>query len=257
MEQDYHTHSTYSDGRFLFAMVRAASEAGLSGIGISDHCTVSEREPMRGQRNLLGFNLDVTYERRRGAIEGLRERVDVAVHDAVEMDYDPREEGAIADFLDQAGFDYAIGSVHHLEDTNVHVEPYFAEKPERERRALVDRYFEKLVSLVESELFAVAAHPDLIERTPALRGLASEEHYQRTAEAFARSRTVPELNAGRVLDDYGNFHPSPAFLGALAEHDVAVTVGTDSHRPEEIAPRAERIDELLDERGIEPIELAV
>jgi len=59
------------------------------------------------------------------------------------MDYDPDHEAAIADFLAEAGFDYAIGSVHELDGgANVHTRSHFADKPASERRALVDRYFE-------------------------------------------------------------------------------------------------------------------
>jgi len=250
MDHDYHVHSTYSDGDFLWPMVRAASEAGLASVGFADHCNVSTRGPLHEAKEALGFNLDLTYERRRAAIERLRERADIAIHDAVEMDYTPDEETAIAAFLEAAEFEYAIGSVHDLDGANVHIESHFAEKPARERRALVDRYFEKLVSLVDSGLFAIAAHPDLVERNPALRGFAEEDHYRAAAAAFARSRTVPECNAGRVLDDYGEFHPNSAFLDVLAEHDVAVTVGTDSHQPEEIRERADRLDTLLDERDL-------
>lgn len=253
VHHDYHVHSTYSDGYFIEFMADAAAEAGLSGIGIADHCVVSEEPAEDGYRREMGFNLDLTYERRRDAIERLRDRVDVRLFDAVELDYEPRDEAAIASFLEEASFDYTIGSVHDLEDVNVHVREYFADRSKRERRALVDEYFEKLVALAESELFAIAAHPDLVERNPALRGLATRGHYERAAAAFAESRTVPELNAGRVLDDYGEFHPTPAFLDALADHDVAVAVGTDSHRPGAIAPRVERIETKLTERGLEPV----
>jgi len=253
VHHDYHVHSTYSDGYFIEFMATAAAEAGLSGIGIADHCVVSEEPAEDRYRREMGFNLDLTYERRRDAIERLRDRVDVHLFDAVELDYEPRDEAAIASFLDEAGFDYAIGSVHDLENVNVHVRDYFADKSERERRALVDEYFEKLVALAESELFAIAAHPDLVERNPALRGVATREHYERAAAAFADSRTVPELNAGRVLDEYGEFHPSSDFLDALADHGVAVAVGTDSHRPDVIAPRVERIEAELVERGVDPV----
>lgn len=237
-------------------MARAADEAKLASIGFADHCNVSNRERPQAAKRDLGFNLDLTYERRRQAIEALRKRVDITIHDAIEMDYDPRDEDAIATFLDEAAFDYAIGSIHTLDGVNIHVESYFTEKSTDERRALVDQYFEKLVSLADAELFEIAAHPDLIERNPALRGLADENHYRKAAAAFERSRTVPEINAGRVLSSYGEFHPAPAFLDILAEANVAMTVGTDSHNPSEIADRIDRIDALLNEYGISPVEIA-
>ena len=257
MYHDYHAHSNYSDGTALPSMVRAAEEAGLDGIGFTDHCNVSDRPETVRAKCMTGNNLDLTYERRRQAIEILRERFDVAIHDAVEMDYDPRDEAEIRAFLDEAGFDYAVGSVHELDETNVHFESHFAELSEEERRAEVETYFDRLISLIESELFEVAAHVDLIERNPALRGYATEEQYREVATAFARSRTVPEINAGRIHDDYGEFHPAPAFHEVLLSEDIAFTVGSDSHKPADIGPRTEELRAYLDEVGAEPVRLDV
>jgi histidinol-phosphatase (PHP family) len=253
---DYHVHSNYSDGRFLASMVEAAEEAGLDGVGFADHCNVSEREAMREQKRRLGFNLDRTYERRRRAIDALREESDLRIFDAVEMDYDPVDHAAIREFLGGADFEYAIGSVHYVEDVNVHYEPYFGEKSDDERTELVEEYFEKLVALVESELFEIAAHVDLIERNPALRGYARREHYERAAEAFAGSRTVPEINAGRVHDEYGEFHPGPTFAEALRDRGVRFTVGSDAHAPGELTRRATALADAVDERSLDPVRIA-
>ena len=252
---DYHVHTNYSDGTFLRRMVDAAADAGLDGVGIADHCNVSPEPGAEAFKRAFGFNLDLTYERRREAIERVREdpTVDVDVFDAVEMDYDPDHEGAIAEFLDEAGFDYAIGSVHDLDGVNVHARSHFADMPEAERRELVDRYFEKLVALVDAELFAIAAHPDLVERNPHLRGFATADHYAAVTEAFAGSRTVPEINAGRLLDDYGEFHPAPPLFDRLADAGLRMSVGTDSHEPGVISPRLDEIEAELARRGIDPV----
>jgi len=252
---DFHAHTNYSDGAFLRWMVDAAADAGLDGVGFADHCNVSPDPGARRYKRALGFNLDLTYERRREAIDSVREDAAIDVFDAVEMDYDPAHESAIDGFLVEVGFDYAVGSVHELDGANIHSRSHFADKSESERRALVDRYFEKLVALVDSELFAIAAHPDLIERNPHLRGFTTKDHYAAVADALRDSRTVPEINAGRRLDDYGAFHPAPAFLDRLVDVGVRVTVGTDSHEPDEIAPRLREIEAELDRRGLDPIGL--
>ncbi|WP_227355566.1 PHP domain-containing protein [Haladaptatus salinisoli] len=251
--QDCHIHSNYSDGTFLSAMVRAAEETEFTGVGFADHCNVSPRDVMADTRALQGFNLDVTYERRRRAIRRLREDAAVEIHDAVEVDYEPRDETRIRNFLEEGEFDYALGSVHWIDDANVQVESNFSGKTADELDAIVDRYFEKLVALVESELFEVAAHVDLVERTEALRGRATREHYRRTARALADSRTIPEINAGRALTDAGVVHPDSGFLDVLREYDIPVAVGTDSHRPDEIGRRAEFLAELLADRDLEPV----
>ncbi|MFC7234622.1 PHP domain-containing protein [Halosegnis marinus] len=251
MNRDYHVHSNYSDGTFLPWMVSAAAEAGLDAVGIADHCTVTDRDGPKRHRRAFGFALDITYERRRRAIREARERHDIAVYDAAEMDYHPADEGAIAEFLDGAGFDYALGSVHELDGTNVHTEPHFADQPEADLRGHVDTYFDRLVALAESELFEIAAHVDLVERNRHLRGFATEDHYRRAAEAFADSRTVPELNAGRALSEYGEVHPTPAFMEVLREAGVEFVFGTDSHRPGEIADRKEELEKFAVSHGVE------
>ncbi|WP_254523372.1 PHP domain-containing protein [Natrinema caseinilyticum] len=251
--RDFHVHSNYSDGDFLRGMIRAAESAGLEGVGIADHCNVATRDRHESMRSVYGFNLDLTHERRRRGIERLREEFGLEIYDAVEMDYDPRDEAAIDAFLSEAGFEYAIGSVHDVDGKNVQVASHFAEMTEAERDAVVDEYFEKLVTLVESELFDIAAHVDLLERTPPLRGRATDAHYRRVARAFSDSRTVPEINAGRALSDAEVVHPSDPFLSVLREHDVAVTVGTDSHRPGEIPDRIGFLTGFVEEAGLEPV----
>lgn len=251
--RDFHVHSNYSDGDFLRSMARAAEAAGLEGVGFADHCNVAPRERPESMRSVYGFNLDLTYERRRQGIERLREDVGIDVYDAVEMDYDPRDEDAIERFLEDARFDYAIGSVHDVAGHNVQVGSHFAEMTESERDAVVDEYFDRLVALVESDLFDVAAHADLIERTPPLRGRATRDHYRRVARALEGSGTVPEINAGRALTDAEIVHPSAPFLSVLREHDVPVTVGTDSHHPNELPDRAAFLEDFLADAGLEPV----
>ncbi|ESP87633.1 PHP domain-containing protein [Candidatus Halobonum tyrrellensis] len=252
--RDFHAHSNYSDGRFLDAMVAAAEDAGLDGVGFADHCNVSAREEAREYAARYGFNLDVTHERRRRAIRRVREDASVAVYDAVEMDYDPRDETEIRAFLADAEFDYSLGSVHAVDGANVQVAANFESMDDADRDAVVDRYFERLLALIRSDLFDVAAHVDLPERTPPLRGRATDEQYRRVARAFADSRTVPEVNAGRALTESGVVHPAPAFLDALREEGVPVTVGTDAHVPDELRERAAFLDDFLAERGLDPVE---
>lgn len=249
---DYHTHSNYSDGFFIPAMVRAAEAADLDGIGFADHCNVTAEGEARRRLDGLGFALDETYTRRREGIEWARTETEIEIFDAVEMDYVPGREEDIAAFLDDAAFDYAVGSVHSVDGRDVQWSENFVGLDDEGRRAVVDGYYDALASLADAELFEIAAHADLVERTPELRGYSTAEHYQQVAQAFADSETVPEINAGRVLDDYGEFHPAPGLLDALLAHDVEFVIGSDSHRPEEIGDRIDALEAHLDELGIEP-----
>ncbi|WP_265112462.1 PHP domain-containing protein [Halosolutus halophilus] len=251
MHADFHVHSNYSDGQSLPEMVAAAERAGLDAVGITDHCNVSARSvPMQAKRE-LGFNLDLTYERRRDALDRLRAAADVSIYDGVELDYDPRDEPELETFVDEAGFDYTIGSVHELDGECIFDRSSFADCTEAERRTLVDDYYHKIVALLEFDAFDVLGHVDAIERTPELRGYAGTEHYERVADALVESSTVPEINAGTVTVEYGKYHPAPEFLEVLRDRDVQFVPGTDAHRPDEVLDRVPLLADRFAEVGLE------
>ncbi|MFB6105141.1 MAG: PHP domain-containing protein [Halobacteriaceae archaeon] len=250
---DYHIHSTYSDGALIARMLAAADTADATAVGFADHSIVSDRDPPRDRRARRGFNLDRTHERRRIAIDRFREEVDLTVYDAVEIDYAPADEPAIEEYLETTPFDYAIGSVHAIDGLDVQDTDAIAALTDPERRRVVETYFDRLVAMIESELVAVAAHPDLVERTEPLRGIADRTQYERVAAAFAESRTVPEINAGRVHRGFGRVHPTAAFLAVLEDHDVEMTVGSDAHRPDELRDRHDHLATFLESNGIAPV----
>ncbi|MFP4591206.1 MAG: PHP domain-containing protein [Halobacteriales archaeon] len=252
LHTDYHVHTNYSDGDFLEFMVRAAEAAGLEAVGLADHCILPVDGRAESHRDVAGYNLDVTYERRRRAIEIVRQQYDLTIHDAVEVDYFPGAEDRIASFLESADFEYAIGSIHVVGDENVHHAAPFRDRSRAERRALVEDYFDRLVRLIESELFEVAAHVDIIERNEALRGLADVSQYRRVAEAFADSRTIPELNAGRIDASYGRFHPRESFLEVLLDRGIDITVGSDSHRPADLDRRIPALRTAFETHALAP-----
>lgn len=252
MVVDYHTHSTYSDGSMLYRMIVAAEDAGLDAIGFADHCNVSNRDQMIAKKEQLGFNLDQTYERRRNAIERFRDRFDIAIFDAVEMDYHPKDEEAIAPFLDQSEFDYVVGSVHYIDGINVHNRAHFADMPQEAKEEAVDTYFAYLIDMIESDLVDIVAHPDVIERNPGMRGIATEEHYEQVADALQSANCVPEINAGRLLSEYGRPHPTPVFLEVLLKQDISFTFGTDSHTPEGLREAVPALKQVFSEYSLEP-----
>lgn len=253
MTADYHIHSTYSDGSLLVRMCSAAVDADLDAVGVTDHCIVSDREPAQDRRARRGFNLDRTHDRRRTAIERFREEYPLQIYDAVEVDYAPADEAAIRSFLAEVEFDYSIGSVHAIDGLDVQDPATLDRMSEQEQADVVSEYFDRLVALIESELFAVAAHPDLVERTAQLRGMAGREEYERVAAAFAESRTIPEVNAGRVNREFGRVHPTDTFLTVLEEFGVSVTVGSDAHRPSELRDRNAYLQSFFAERDLRPV----
>jgi histidinol-phosphatase (PHP family) len=252
---DYHVHSLYSDGGRFEPMLSAAVDAGLSAVGFADHCNLSEKPRWRGDRARYHRNFDLTYERRREAIQDLREEFDITVYDAVEMDYEPEIETKIESFLGEANFDYALGSVHYVGDTAVFPYDSFTDTTEAQRREFVDTYYDHVVSLIESELFEIAAHVDIVEAHPQLSGLTTCAHAEAVADALEASRTVPELNAGRFdnSDRPADFHPEGRVFEMLLDREIDFVVGTDAHQPEDFPERVAGLRERTERYGIDTV----
>jgi histidinol-phosphatase (PHP family) len=246
MRTDVHTHTTFSDGSELSTMVEAAESAGLDALGLTDHCIVVEDDFGRRDR----YDLVETYEQRREAVNDARAETDLRLYDAAEVSYVESEVDATREFLSTADFAYTIGSVHFAGPYDYTSDASYVDAGEETRRAAVERYYDAVVSLVESELFDVLGHLDLPERTTALRGHSRPEDYERVAAALADSRTVPEVNAGRVNRSLGRVHPNPEMLAQFHDHDVGFVLGSDSHRPGELTERVPALEDAVEHHDL-------
>lgn len=246
VRHDLHIHSTYSDGWDMAEMASAATEAGLSTLGVADHCPVGE-DPF-GRRDR--YDLVNTYGTRRDDLAAVAADTGVAMLDAAEINFDPRKEDRIRAFLHEAEFTYTIGSVHFVRDHDI-AQPDLAGASESERLRVVDEYVDWLIALVESELCDILGHLDLPQRAPPLRGLMDETHYTRIANALSESGMTPELNAGRVDRTYGTIHPHPEALPIFAERDIRFVAGSDAHAPDQLQARLSGLSAILEDLPVE------
>jgi len=251
MQTDVHAHTTFSDGSELSAMIAAAEEAGLAGLGLTDHCIVTD--DAFGRR--ATYDLVETYERRREVIDAAREETDLTLYDAAEVSFVTRETEGIREFLRTAEFDYTIGSVHFAGEYDYTSDAPYADADEGTRRSVVKRYYDAVVALIESELFDVLGHLDLPERLETLRGHSRPVDYRRVAASLAHSRTVPELNAGRVNRSLGRPHPDPSMLSHFAARGVGFVLGTDSHRPVEVTERVPELRASVEGADIDVVDI--
>lgn len=248
---DLHTHTTYSDGQNWEEMAETAETVGLDGIGFTDHCPIGE-DPF-GRRD--AFDFEETYADRRAEFDSCRHEYAVEILDGVEMNYDPRREARIRTFLEEANFAYTIGSVHYAG-------PYHVADPDSqlrtasdaELREVIDVYVDWQIQLIESELFDIIGHVDVVQRSEMLRGAMKADDYRWIAEALADSKTIPEINAGRLDRGYGTIHPHPEYLDIFFEEDIGFAIGTDAHAPDQLERRVELLCEHLDEEKVQIVQ---
>lgn len=244
MKANFHTHSTFCDGRDApETMVRAALAKGFDALGFSSHSEML-RDPAAYVAEIRAL-----AERYRGQIRILC--------------------GLEADWpcpLDLSSYDYVIGSVHFLPGragTRLAID----HSPEilagilrdafgGDGAALVRAYFATEREMVSAGRFDVVGHPDLVRKFNATHPFFDEDaawyrdELERTADVIAASGKVVELNTGAIargwLDDA---YPSPLFRALLRARGVHFILSADAHAAEALDGAFDRfaaVDGLLD-----------
>ena len=235
--QNLHTHSTFDDGQnTLEEMTQAAQKAGLRSIGFSVHtpmpfpaCWTIQPERMADYR--------AEVDRLKAAFCG---KVDIFC--GAEWDlYSP---------ISPSGFDYVIGSIHHIAVDNAL--PCVDNSEEETRRmlsryygwdadALAEAYFSQYLALAKVREVDIVGHFDLLTKfdereaffasdSPRFRAAAEQ-----AMDALIAASKIFEINTGAISRGYRTTpFPSRQLLTELCRRGGKITISSDAHRAEDI-----------------------
>lgn len=244
---NYHTHTTWCDGRDTpAAMAAAAAAAGFEELGFSSHAL------------LPGNPLDWALDARRGAEYARDIRALAAKYEGrlkilcgIEADYLPGAAEPSRAAYAPIGPDYIIGSVHFVrapdgaavcvdkspEDLAEGLELHFNGDAEAALRA----YFAQIREMARRFDFDVFGHLDLPRKFNAKHPYFDESapwylgELEATADAVAKTGRLVEVNTGGIargwLDDA---YPSPVFRAMLRERGARFILSSDAHSAEAI-----------------------
>jgi histidinol-phosphatase (PHP family) len=224
---DYHTHSLLSDGSGSYEeMVLAAIEKGLEEIGFSDHVSL---------KPVTWAMQDVDLPVMTGQIINIRKKFGHLIHIryGIEMDYFPGKEMAISRIIKSLPLDYVIGSVHFIDDWNFDGDTSFYGKWSNDE--LYRIYFDLVQKAAKSGLFDILGHVDLIKKFAIFPETDQTPLLEETAEIFARSGVVIEVNTAGLDKPCNEFYPGHHLLEILHSREVPVTMCSDAHHPDQIA----------------------
>ncbi|MGI5939764.1 MAG: histidinol-phosphatase HisJ family protein [Thermoleophilia bacterium] len=227
---DYHTHTErcgHASGR-PFEYVQAARAAGLLAIGVADHFPLlpSPNPELTMDIDDLG---DYIAE-----VESLKEAHPGFVLLGVEADYRPETVTELAALLAEYPFDYVIGSVHFLGEWA------FDDPQQIERYAGrdIDRSWAEYLQLVgdaaDSGLFTILGHLDLMKKFGHRPTRSLDRELERLVERVAHAGVLVEINTAGLHKPVNEIYPAPHLLRLLHEAGVAITFGSDAHRPTEV-----------------------
>lgn len=147
---DGHTHSHHSfDGsETVQAMCKAAIEAGVYGLTVTDHCDLGVYALPDWRERLLGAAAEIAIAKDR--LPGR-----LTLSHGVELGQAIHDTATAQEVLALTDYDVVLGSLHNLYQTE---DFYFLQAKTCDKTALVSRYFQELLQLAKTDTFDVLAH---------------------------------------------------------------------------------------------------
>ncbi len=229
---DYHMHTPlchHAVGEPTEYAARAVA-LGLTEIGFSDH------SPMR-QDNFdeWRMNFDRLAEYVEKVTQARRDHPGLTIRLALEVDYLPGQEDWIHELARLHPWDYFIGSVHYVSDSWAIDNPdKLVEWKKRDPFEVWSVYFDWLTRAAESGLFEIIGHADLPKKFGIYPKQDCTPLFERFLAAAARKGVAIELNTAGLRKDCREIYPSPQIVRLARERGVAITFGSDAHKPGEV-----------------------
>lgn len=253
IKADLHLHSSFSGDSeaSMESMVEKAISLGLEHICFTEHMDfdypINERTPF-GYFDLNTDSYLFDLLKYRG-----RYKDHIKVHFGVELGLQSYLAEEQMDFSASKPFDFIIGSSHLLDRDD----PYWPEYWEGlDEEKTYRRYFSSIIENLEDTLdIDVYGHIDYIVRYgPNKDKFYTYEKYREELEyildLLVEKGIGLEINTGGLGYGLKELHPSREILTRYREKGgQIITIGSDAHRPEDMARSFARAEELLKECG--------
>lgn len=247
MKVNFHTHSTYCDGKEpLENFVKRAAELNYQQLGFSSHSPV----PFENDFGIHEEEIPQYVKE----IDSLQEKyLNLQLFKGMECDFIPGMTKDFSYYQQGFGLDYVIGGVHLVRPENDD-RIWFIDGSKREiydnglaelfggnARKAVTRFWEQSFEMIETQRFDIIAHFDKIKMHNQNRYFTEDEGWYKLladhcVELIRRQHLIVEINTrgiykGRCPD----YYPSDYLLQQIAKLKIPMVVSTDAHKAEELS----------------------
>ncbi|QNF27243.1 MULTISPECIES: histidinol-phosphatase [Metabacillus] len=248
---DLHTHH-HRCGHAIGTIedyVKQAIEYGLHYIGISDHSPYfySEEDHLYPTISMAKSEF-VSYI---NEVLHLKEKYQDKIHVllGMESDFFPDHIDVYKDQYILHPFDYIIGSVHYVQDLNIFKKGRWDGLASQEQIKLKEEYYDLIQKSAKSGVFQILGHIDAMKGFyPAFSDIETDV-IEKTLKIIGQEDIAIEINTSGKTKDCGGWYPADDILERALFHNVKVTFGSDSHKPERIGDEFEQVQKRLKEIG--------
>ena len=260
---DYHVHTNYSDDSdyLMEDVVKDAIAMGMQEICFTDHVDYGikldwdepEKIAYRDGMPLANVNYPLYFKEIAHLKEKYQDQIVIkqGMEFGVQMHTIPQYEKLFA----QYDFDFIILSCHQVEDKEFWTQEFQKGRTQKEYN---ERYYEEMLSLVKHyKNYSVLGHMDLIKRYDK-EGEYPFEKIKPVIEdilkiVIADGKGI-EINTSAKRYGLENTMPSQEILRLYKElGGEIITIGSDSHKPDQLGYGIAEAQKLLKEIGFQKI----
>jgi histidinol-phosphatase (PHP family) len=245
IDTDFHAHVVRSSAR---QMAQSAQDRGLRVLGLSEHVfQMSEAraplEHMQLEGSMLPFSSYIE------AVYTAAQDTHFDVRLGLEVDFIPAKNEHIQSSLQGYPWDYLIGSVHEVDGTQFEDA---SDLTSEQGEMLWLRYFQLLREAASSGYFSLISHPVRMRVNNPHMPVTIDDELERLAAEAARRDIALELNGFDILT-----YPDLVYrlARACALHQTPISVGSDAHKPGQVAQSHTQTEAVLREVGIHTVRI--
>ena len=179
-----------------------------------------------------------TLDEFKALAEKIRDRdYPVKVSFGLEICYFEQHIDEIKQLTSDGFFDYILGSVHWIDNWTFNQRKY--QWLGRDINEIYKRYFEMQNTLVESGVFDIIAHPDLITCHSLYPTYNLEDTYKSLCKNIKANNVMLEMNTSKSLG------VNEQFFNIAKEVGVNFSTGSDAHRVEDVGRGIKDVTRLI------------
>jgi len=249
----------------LRQVLEKAVETGYTIFGVSEHAPRTEERFLYKTEIEKGYDVDRLRTDFAAYASAIRElvqefegRLTVLRGFEAEVVPDRQYVELMQSYRQEYGFDYMVGSVHHVKEIQIDGEKEAFEsalKRASDLETLAIRYYEKVKEMVAQLQPEVVAHFDLIRKnaegpvdTSRIRefGIAA-------LQEVARQGAILDVNTAGYRKGLGTPYPAPWVLEEAGALGIGFCFGDDSHGVDDVGAGLDAARQYLMDHGVDHI----
>lgn len=248
---DCHIHTVFSpDGNQTpEQMLKAAAEAGLTEITVTEHCECNGNAALPDGETPWP-DLDVkSYTE---TFEKLKEISPIKINIGIELGQATQGKEYAAKMTAAYNWDFILGSLHNVRNE---LDFYYIDYKGKDLKKLFSEYFSQLYETVSFGGFSSLSHLYYPVRYIYRAGMSVDmslfdEQIYAVLELCAKKDVGLEINTSALNDKYGDFVPGLKYAAMFKDlGGKIVTVGSDAHRTDKVGLGIDKAYEMIKQAG--------